>query len=158
MFEGTPFETIEARDCIAFLWAARRPIAGQWNGIWGRLPDREADLALAWWIARAAKDAWTFDQLAEWALARMAAGETLPPLLREFVGKVLRGECTLPPRRKNAADPRRDLMATLAVDRLVQRYGVEQNEARRRVGLHFGMAMQTVESAAKRADAGFSAV
>ena len=131
MFDGTPFEGIEARDCVALLWAARRPLADQWERIWGRLPDRESNMAMAWWIARAGQDAWTFEQLAEWALARIGAGEPLPPLLWEFMAAGVRGAHTKPKDRKNAACPRRDLMAWLAVHRLKNAFDPpSQNKAR----------------------------
>ena len=157
MFDGTPFQGIEARDCVAFLWAARRPLADQWVRVWGRLPDREANIALAWWIARAGEDAWTFEQLAEWALPRMKAGEPLPPLLWEFVTAVLRGEHTKPKRRTNAADVKRDLIATLAVNRLVCP-SLSQTKARDLVGKHIGLSGKGVESAKARADARFEGV
>ena len=156
MFDGT-LEGIQARDCVAFFWAARRPLADQWNRIWGRLPDGEGDLALAWWIARAENDAWTFEELAEWAAALEEVGEDKPLLLSEFAAAVLRGKRKKPKRRKNAADPYRDLMMTLAVDRL-HNAGLSQSEARRLIGAHEGMDMKTVESAKKRAQDRFSLV
>ena len=128
-----PFER-----ALAQWWAVRLPLA---RIAPTRRDRREGAAALAFWIAKAEADPWTFEDLQAFTGKLLDAGEPFPPALDAWAREVAAGRRTMPNRQTGErTDPLRDLAVATAAE----------NASARELAGRFNMSKSAVSKASKR--------